>query len=258
MASLGAVLGLVVADSPLILQVERSEKMQIVNQYVSPGSPILSTLPQLLTDSMNPYFNNATDWQGIFYRGGATQNVDATMSAATDNVNYRVSLNYYNEKGIIEAFGFTRYSLRGNFDFKINSKLNSQFIVAISKGDRKRGRKYYNNSDDNTPLSGPSQPSSFFRLTAFDSLNFSGLYSKLRNSNVNDLYSTSLTMNYTVLPSLKYTFQGSANVSTSNKDYFAPSNIDQVAALPQAEWRQCGFSASWFSFTIEPGKDAIS
>jgi len=30
MASLGAVLGLVVADSPLILQVERSEKMQVV------------------------------------------------------------------------------------------------------------------------------------------------------------------------------------------------------------------------------------
>lgn len=214
---------------------ERSEKMNIINQYVSPGSPILSNLPQLLTDSMNPYFNNATDWQGIFYRGGATQNVDVTMSAATENVNYRVSMNYYNEKGIIDAFGFTRYSVRGNFDFKINSRLNSQFIVAISKGDRKRGRKYYNNSDDNTPLSGPSQPSSFFRLTAFDSLNFSGLYSKLRNSNVNDLYSTSLTLNYTILPSLKYTFQGAANVSTSNRDYFAPSNIDQVAAIPQAD-----------------------
>ena len=30
MASLGAVLGLVVADSPLVLQVERLEKMQVV------------------------------------------------------------------------------------------------------------------------------------------------------------------------------------------------------------------------------------
>lgn len=211
---------------------ERAEKMKIINQYATPAQ--LAGLPQILTDSMNPYFNNATDWQGLFYRNGAIQNVDMTISAASPNVSYRVSGNYYNEKGIIEAFGYTRYGLRGNFDFKINSKLNSQFIVSLSKGDRKRGRKYYGNSDDNTPVSGSAQPSSFYRLTAFDSANFTGLYNKLRNKNVNDLYSLSLTINYNILPFLRYTAQGSANVSSSNRDYFQPSNIDQVAALTGA------------------------
>jgi len=211
---------------------EREQKMRIVNQYATPGQ--LAGLPQLLTDSLNPYYNNATDWQGLFYRNGAIQNVDMTMSAASPNVSYRVSGNYYNEKGIIEAFGYTRYGLRGNFDFKISPKLNSQLIVSLSRGDRQRGRKYYGNSDDNTPVSGSTQPSSFYRLTAFDSANFTGLYSKLRNKNINDQYSLSLTLNYNILPSLRYTVQGSANVATSNRDYFQPSNIDQVAALTGA------------------------
>lgn len=207
---------------------ERAEKMNIINQYATHGQ--LSGLPQILTDSMNPYFNNATDWQDLFYRTGAIENVDATISAANENVNYRVSMNYYNEKGIIEAFGYTRYSLRGNFDFRISPKANSQLIFAISKGDRQRGKKFYGNSDDNTPVSGSAQPTSFLRLTAFDSANFTGIYSKLRNKNVNDLYSLSLTMNYTILPTLKYSFLGSANVSTSNRDYFQPSNVDAVQA----------------------------
>ena len=58
-----------------------------------------------------------------------------------------------------------------------------------------------------------------------------GLYSKLRNKNINDNYTASLTVNYAILPSLKYTFQGAADISTSNRDYFQPSNIDEVLAL---------------------------
>jgi len=208
---------------------ERRQKMAIINQYATPAQ--LASLPQILSDSLNPYFNNATDWQGLFYRQGDVKNVDATISGAKEGVNYRVSTNYYDEKGIIQAFGFKRYSLRGSFDFQISPRLNSQFIVALSKSDRQRGMKYYGNSDDNTPVSGASQPASFYHLTAFDSSNFMGLYDKLRNKNINDYYTASLTLNYKVLPSLLYTFQGAADISTSNRDYFKPNNIDQVALL---------------------------
>lgn len=206
---------------------ERKLKMDIINQYATPSQ--LSNLPQVLTDYNNPYFNNAEDWQGLFYKNGSVKNVDATMSSGTEAVSYRISMNYYDEKGIIENFGFKRYSARGNFDFKINPKLNGQFIVALSKSDRQRGKKY-NNSDDNTPVSGSSQPSSLYRVTAFDSANYIGLAGRIRNKNINDFYTASLTLNYNVLHNLRYTFQGSGNVSNSNRDYFLPSDLDQVAA----------------------------
>lgn len=207
---------------------ERSLKMGIINQYATPAQ--LSNLPQILTDSLNPAFNNATDWQGLFYKNGTIKNVDATVSAANDFVNYRVSMNYYNEDGIITQFGYKRYSLRGNFDFRINPKFNAQLIIGLTKDDRQRGKKYYS-SDDNTPFSGSAQPSSFYRLNAFDSSNFSGLYSKLRNKNTGDYYNAALTANYSILPSLRYTFQGAVNSTSSNRDYFQPSNVDAVAAL---------------------------
>ena len=236
---------------------ERQQKMNLINQYATPDQ--LANLPQMLTDKYNPSFNNATNWQGLFYRPGAIQNVDATVSAAGKGFNYRVSTNYYNEKGIIQKTGFTRYSVRGNFNFTLSPKLNSQFIVALSKSDRQKGMKY-NNSDDNTPVSGFNQPSSFYRLTAFDSSNFTGLYSKLRNKNIDDYYTASLTLNYKILPFLKYTFLGAANITASSKDYFQPSNIDEVAALggsPQpsyAESDKGSYSTYFLSNTLNFNK----
>ncbi len=208
---------------------ERTMKMNIINQYASTATGTqLATLPQLLTDSLNPYFNNATDWQGLFYRNGSIQNVDASMSQASENVNYRISGNYYNEKGIIEGFGYTRYSLRGNLDFKISPKFNTQIIFAFSEGNRKRGKKFFNNADVNSPVDGANQPSSLYHLNAFDSANFTT--SNIRNANFNGLYSISAVSNYRILPFLTYTFQGSAQEATSNKDYFQPAYTNPVQA----------------------------
>ena len=222
-----------ITQIPTLLQTatgaaEREQKMAIINQYATPAQ--LSNLPQLLTDLYNPSFNNATDWQGLFYRTGTINNVDASMSAASENVNYRVSMNYYDEKGIIKSFGYKRYALRGNFNFTISPKLNSQFIVALSKSDRQRGAKYYGNSDQNTPVSGSQQPSSLYKVTGFDSGNYLGLAGKLRNKNIDDYYSASLTVNYQIAKPLRYTFQGGANITSSSRDYFSPSNIDQISA----------------------------
>jgi TonB-linked SusC/RagA family outer membrane protein len=245
---------------------ERAQKMDILRQYGTPAQ--MAALPQMLTDSLNPYYNNATDWQGIFYRAGATKNVDVTMSAATDKVNYRVSLNYYNEKGIITDFGYQRYSARGNFDFKINDKLNSQLIVSMSKGDRQRGTKFYGNADANTPFDGTSQPSSLYHLTAYDSSTYLGAYSNQRNKNIDDEYMVSLGLNYTIFPFLKYSFQGAADIIASSKDYFKPSNAEQVAlagagGIPtaaQVESDKSTYSTYFltnnlnFSKTLERGK----
>jgi TonB-linked SusC/RagA family outer membrane protein len=209
---------------------ERQQKLALLQTYGNYTN--WATLPQLLTDSLNPYFNNATDWQGLFYRNAAIQNADMSMSAAGENMSYRVSANYYNEQGTIKAFDFKRYSLRGNFDFKMSPKLTSQFTIAFTHSDRQRGDKL-SNSDDNTPfnINNGDLPSSFFRMNAFDSSNYLGLSTNLRNQNTNDWYSASLTLNYNILPGLLFTTQGSGSVSLSNKDYFKPADQNQIQAV---------------------------
>ena len=152
--------------------IERAQKLALLKKTYG-LYPNFSSMPQLLTDSLNPYFNNATDWQGLFYRNAAVDNADLSISAANEIVNYRVSMNYYNEQGTIRDFDFKRYSVRGNFDFKLSPKLNSQFIFSLSHSDRARGDKL-SNTDNNTPfnINNGNLPSSFFGLTAFDSANF--------------------------------------------------------------------------------------
>jgi TonB-linked SusC/RagA family outer membrane protein len=208
---------------------ERTQKLDLLQTYGNYED--FSNMPQLLTDSLNPYFNNATDWQGLFYRNAAMQNADLSMSAANDLVNYRVSMNYYNEQGTIKAFDFKRYSVRGSFDFKMSPKLNAQFIVSLSHSSRERGNKV-SNTDDNTPFNANNGnlPSSFFALDGFDSSNYLGLSTNLRNQNTNDWYNTSMTLNYDIIKGLRLTTQGSASATLANQDYFEPANLNQIQA----------------------------
>jgi TonB-linked SusC/RagA family outer membrane protein len=210
---------------------EREMKMDIIRNYATPAQ--LRGLPIMLTDSLNPSYNNATDWQGLFYKDGWLQNTDITMSQSTENINYRVNGNFYNETGIIKQFGYKRYSIRGNFNFKISSKLNSQFIFGASRGDRKRGRKF-NNSDPNTPFEGTSQPSSFYPINAYDSANLIGQLDLIRNSNIDENYNASWITNYNILPWIRLSVMGAATSTNSNRDYFRPSTLldDDGASQP--------------------------
>ncbi|MGY3052997.1 TonB-linked SusC/RagA family outer membrane protein [Pedobacter sp. UYEF25] len=218
---------------------EREAKVKLLTEYATQPSQ-LANLPQLLADSLNPYYNNATDWQGLFYRTGQTKQINATMSAASDIMNYRVSMGYYNEDGIIKQTGFQRYSVRGNFGFTINPKFNAQLILGLSRADNQLGQKFYSRLDQAnnlnvTPFSGNRQPSSLYRLNEFDINNYLGQSSKLRNLSGDSNYSGSLMANYDILPGLRYTLQGSAIIHTISRDYFRPSNIDAVAFSQDAE-----------------------
>ncbi|WP_346239583.1 SusC/RagA family TonB-linked outer membrane protein [Niabella insulamsoli] len=227
---------------------EREAKLNLIRAYATTPDQ-LASIPQILTDSLNPYFNNATDWQGLFYRNGAIKNVDMSMSAATDIVNYRLSAGYYNETGIVKNTGFQRYSLRGNFGFTISPKLNSQVVIGLTKADRQRGWKL-NNSQPNTPFEGSAQPSSFFFLNNFDRDYFLGLSDQLRNDNTDNTILSSITINYDILPSLRYVLQGSATINTSKLNYFKPSNLESATengdiTVPSQARSQQGTTSSY-------------
>lgn len=65
----------------------------------------------ILSDSLNPYFNNNTDWQSIFYRTTYNQNHNLQFSGGDPSFNYKVNGNYFQENGIIEKTGFERYGV---------------------------------------------------------------------------------------------------------------------------------------------------
>ena len=200
---------------------ERAQKLGIMNTYGTYQQ--LYNVPQVLSDSLNPAFNNATDWQDLFYRSGLVNNGDLSISAGTDIVNYRLGVNYYNEDGVIRNTGFKRYAFRGNFDFKISKKINVVLNLSKSILDRKRGLG--RGRDQVTPIDGVTMPASFFKLSDADKDFYYGQYDKQRDKNTTDLLSGYLQMNYDIAKGIQYSFQSSYSSTTDKRDRFQPSEI---------------------------------
>lgn len=62
------------------------------------------------------------NWQDEAYRKGLVQNYQLSASGGTDFVNYYVSGNYMDQKGIIQGLSYKNYSMRANVDVKASKK----------------------------------------------------------------------------------------------------------------------------------------
>ena len=221
---------------------ERRQKMALINEYATHQQ--MSDIPQFLADSLNPAFNNATDWQVLFYQSGNIDNVDLNVSSGAENVNYRLGANYYDETGIVRNTGFKRYSLRGNFDFKINSKLNVTLNISASRLDRKRGLGRGRN--EILPINAGQMPASFYAVTQADRDFYYGQFDKLKDINISDLVTLSLQANYRILPSLDYSFQSSYSKTNDKRERFQPSTLN-ADGISFAENRNGNFESYYLA-----------
>lgn len=85
------------------------------------GSAIVNGLP-FLSDSLNPYLNNSTNWQSYFFKNSFNQNHNLNLRGGSEGFSYKINLGYYNEKGIIENTGMSRYTLAMNTIYEPKSK----------------------------------------------------------------------------------------------------------------------------------------
>jgi len=201
---------------------ERRQKMGLLSEYGTYNQ--LANIPLMLTDSLNPSYNNATDWQDLFYKSGRVSNYDVNISAGTDIMNYRLSLNYYDEDGIVRNTGFNRYSMRGNFDFKLAPKASSNLVISASRMNRKRGLG--RGIGQIVPISASSMPASFVKLADADYDFYYGQYDKLRDDNQTDQISVYSQTDIDVFKGFRYSLQGSVSALLDNRDRFQPKELD--------------------------------
>lgn len=198
---------------------ERSQKLNFLTQQGGQGT--VASLPLMLTDSLNPSFNNATNWQGLFYRKAYLHNVDLSIAGATDALNYRFSLNDFDEDGVLYGTGFKRYSFRTNIEYQITKKLKTEVNISYSRLDRLPGLG--NNPHAINPLSGFNQPSSFYRVDAADIAAYRGESNQLRNVDRNDLLTGFIGLHYEILPGFMYKLEGSGSTNLDDNQYSSPS-----------------------------------
>ena len=201
--------------STLVGTAERHLKMDLIYQYL--GKPGMENVNYWITDSLNPAFNNNTDWQSNVIQKARIQNYDVNVSAYGEKTSYRLSYNFYDEEGTVIGTGFTRNTASLYLNAHPYSFLNLTGNIRFSEMSRKKTNGSIN------IFSTWSFPSSFFKLTDEDIEKVKGNNLDELDKNLNrDLYAN-FQANIDFTPYLKWTTSYSFGYSTTRNDYFIPS-----------------------------------
>jgi TonB-dependent starch-binding outer membrane protein SusC len=174
----------------------------------------------MLTDSLNPAFNHATDWQGLFLQSAPITNVNFSVGASMEKFLYRLSVQHYSEEGVM--MGFENKNLTPRLLLQVNPIENLQFETNIFSGFTKG--KHGSGDDSKYPFSTWGFPSSFWQIEDLERQVYTGRYDDL----LDDDRTTSLNGNLAgtikkfFIPSLSLRSQFSFNVNNNTRDLYRP------------------------------------
>ncbi|MDQ0109068.1 TonB-linked SusC/RagA family outer membrane protein [Chitinophaga terrae (ex Kim and Jung 2007)] len=174
-----------------------------------------------LSDSLNPYYNSSTNWQGIFYRTTYNQTHNVNISGGDPTFNYKTDLSYYHENGIIRNTGFDRYSINTNMNYQPTPKLKVFAMLNTQVGNRKLGS---GNGLLQTGVASNGQSSSLlpdpsFFLTTSDMLGAL----EVQNNNKTLNITSSIDASYQLIDGLSLGSSVSYTYASNTSDKFVPA-----------------------------------
>ncbi|MDB5240026.1 MAG: TonB-dependent receptor [Spirosoma sp.] len=92
-----------------------------------------------------------TNWMEEIFHTAPIQNHQLGVSGGNENGRYAMSLNYFNQEGIMKYTGYKRYSLRANTEFNVTKKIRVGQNFQVAYGERV-GQPNGNNAESN-PIS---------------------------------------------------------------------------------------------------------
>ena len=133
--------------------VKDNVEMMNSQQYMQFRDMIGAPLSGEVQNVINTYGIN-TNWRNEMFENNApTYSVDATVTGGSENVSYYVSLNHYDQKGIIENSEMHRETLAWNLDAKLKSWLKVGFVGQVAY--RKSKINLEDDADDQLYLTNP-------------------------------------------------------------------------------------------------------
>lgn len=200
---------------------ERRQKMELLQKLGTyAGNQNISLL---LTDSLNPAFNNNVDWQGLFMKTALINNVEASIAAASEKFSYRLSFSRYYEDGVMRGYDFQRTAPRLYFSGKPTEKLEISTDLYATFQKAKHGPA--TNTGSRYPFFIWGFPSSFWQLGEQDLENYKGRNENLRDDDRNIGLSGNTRLIYKFNPNLVFTSSISYNFGMNRRDLLLPGTI---------------------------------
>ncbi|WP_392470503.1 SusC/RagA family TonB-linked outer membrane protein [Sphingobacterium cellulitidis] len=205
---------------------ERRTRIQQIMRYDTTYASALRLINDspMLADSLNAYYNNSTDWQSYFYRSTFNQTHNFNISGGDQQFNYKISPSYYNEKGIVENTGFTRYSLMMNMQYMPSTrfKMSGYMNGSLGKNSTGSGNAFgqsgvANSANTSSLLPPPSLFSgSIGALTALEMIN------ENKTGNIN----SQVELQWEPIQGIRGTSTFSYNYVAATQDRFLPEALN--------------------------------
>lgn len=177
-----------------------------------------------LQDSLNPYFNNSTNWWKYVYKTGKILNANLQASGGSERMQYMVGAGYYEETGIAINSSYGRYNLSSNLTAKPTKglDLNVRLYLAYTNKDRDT-RNLMSHNRFEVITADPSSTSTLLSNSSEVEAEW------LRNANAkkdkSDAYRAmgSVYLQYAFWKGFSLTGSASVDFSQSNSNIFSPS-----------------------------------
>ena len=205
---------------------ERLFRIRTILDYDTSAAAAQALINQtpFLSDSLNPYYNNATNWQDYFYRTTYNQQHNISIRGGDDRFNYKTNLNYYQENGIVQNTGFKRYGLSMNAQYAPTNQLRVMVNLSSQLGQKQNGSGV--GLIQTGVASGGSSSSLLPPPSLFSENNSALAASRVTNNNKTANIATSLDMSYEPVKGLRIGNLLSYNFISGTADRFTPSFLN--------------------------------
>lgn len=213
--------------------VGRGERMSRINQILNYNPSKKDALElinstSMLSDSLNVYYNNATDWQKIFYKTTYNQSHNISFSGGDDLFNYKANGGYYQQNGIVKNTGFTRYSLSTNMGYRPNSKFSLTSSVNTSLGVNSKGS---GNSLAQNGIASAGNTSSLLPSPSIYTASNATLGAlSIKDDNKTVSVSTNVDLSYEVINGVRLSSALGYSYSTGTSSTFSPAALNNENA----------------------------
>lgn len=204
---------------------ERRKRMEMLGANATWLSQ--SQMPLILTDSLNPAFNNNNDWYDMLYQTAPTHDYNVSLSGGNESMSYRIGGGYFDQKGTMKGTGYNRFSFSGNIINNLGKRLTFNTNVSYIKGARQA--LLGNSVTDAVNTGFSSMPSSLLYLHEIDKMRYVGGYTSIRNENSDEAARLSEFINLRLFDWLTVNSLSSYDSYNSRVDRFTPASISSIS-----------------------------
>lgn len=182
----------------------------------------------VLQDSLNPFYNNSTDWWRYAYRTAKVLNANLQASGGSEKFQYMIGAGYYKEEGIQYGSDYQRISVMTNLSANPAKRLRLENQISLSYTDRSVGGGSTGNKVEGISIDPMTEStllpgSDYIKDYLLEDIN--SIIEK--NHGYSARYN--LVLDYEIIRNLRLRISGGLDYSQQNQNTFKPSYLDKYS-----------------------------